>query len=169
MPTAKKTAARTPRAGQAVQQLAARLAFAPGDAPTPLELHALAVAGKPAEKVRDRLEPIVAAPIALHLFLSGAISVGAEQSFETTSKPSLATLFALLLDQIRDDNLRLLRSLQKIEERYADFLAGGAEPAPTPEAKVVAEDLVARLSRKTVSIRRGSVTGTISAEIHGRG
>lgn len=129
---------------------------------SPLELHALKILGRPADKARDRLAEGNGQAVDFVVRIRGAVNVGLTTESDTVEKPELATLLAVVLESLSPRVKSKL--LPAVRERLNAFVAGGDPPQPAKAAADELQDLVAACSRPAKQTKRGNVTGSLNAE-----
>lgn len=157
MPTAKKKApgnqkvSRDAKAERAIQK---RL-LEPADL-TPLELTALAIAGKDAKKLREQLADGLEQAVDFTVRVHGQVHVAGEAMATVTVTPKLDELLPVIFGAVGPET----------RAKIADWLHGYAHktnsyevaPAVADEAKRV----LAGLGRKVPQARAGAVTGIVT-------
>lgn len=125
---------------------------------SPLELHALALAAKPAAKCRDDLAPAPGQPVDFVVRIRGEITVGDAQTATVTKKPDaetiLAHVFATMTKAGQAKAFEHLASLADLDEL----------PAAAPAAVTLARQALETLAVETQQTRRGNVTGQLTVE-----
>lgn len=134
---------------------------APAEILAPEEWHALAVAAKPAGKLRDRLS-VGPTPIDVTVRIHGTLSVGGDQSNVVEEHPRAELLLGLVLASLGPATRA--KALESCREGCRDWLAGGDAPKLAGLAAEAAEDLYAALCRQSEQFKRGSVTGILLVE-----
>jgi hypothetical protein len=121
------------------------------------QLHALAIVGKQAAKVRKELKPVdYAVDFTVHV--SGTLNVSGDQIVSSTSTPSTVTIAALLLGQFGP----------KKRKQLIEAIAAGTHDALAidEELRELAQNLIQSLTKSTgTTTRKGSVAGKLVAEL----
>jgi len=141
------------------------VATRPSTEATAIELFAMHVAAKAAEKVRDQLEEGSKTAVDVELRVKGMVQVGLGETRETTVKPELVNLVGLMLEF--SDAGQRKRLEKKLDSAYslADAECG---PECCAEMRILAEKAIARWSKKKEQERRGAVTGVVTVEVLAR-
>lgn len=125
---------------------------------SPLELHALAIAAKPAAKCRDDLAPGSDQAVDFVVRVRGQLTVGDTQTAIVTKKPDaetiLAHVFATMTKAGQAKAFEHLASLADLDEL----------PAADSAAVTLARQAIQTLALETQQPRRGNVTGQLSVE-----
>jgi hypothetical protein len=133
---------------------------------TPMELHAVARVGKGAEKVRDHLADDHFELIDVTLRIKGSMTVGVPELREKTVKPDAVELLALVFEMLPAGQRRVLEKRLDSAYQLADT---EARPEQQPAFRILAEQAIARWTKKDERVQRGAVTGTVAAEVLYRG
>ncbi|TWU66457.1 hypothetical protein [Crateriforma conspicua] len=120
---------------------------------TPVQLHALTVAGKPASKVRDKLVAGKTYRIDLTVRIHGTLVVGHPEQVAVDKKACPKQLLAAVLS-----NLGPRKRKSLVDELIA------SNEKPDPKAVQEAERLIRETAKTTMQNRRGAVTGKLTAE-----
>jgi hypothetical protein len=133
--------------------------------PTAVELFAILRAAKAAEKVRDHLPEGTSTFVDIELRLHGLLQVGLNEIRERTVKPEMVNLLGLILEYLTTP---VRRRLEKQLDSAFSLADSQAWPECCPESRVLAEQALARWSRKEESMQRGTVTGGMQVEVLAR-
>jgi hypothetical protein len=132
---------------------------------TPIELFALARAAKAAEKVRDHLEEGTTAEVDVKLRLKGMLQIGMNEIRERSVKPELVNLLGMILEFLPSGGRRKLE--KKLDSAFS-LADASCWPECVPEMRILAEQAIARWSRKDEHVQRGAVTGVVTVEVLAR-
>lgn len=130
-----------------------------------LEYHGLAIAAKPASKLRDRLE-LGGARVDITVRVHGDVLVAGDAESTVIKAVPADLLLAFVLSAL-GPKTRAAAYEAAIQE-CAEFVRGGNLPAPQPTHTALAEDLLRHCSRPVVQRRRGNVTGVVQVELVAR-
>jgi hypothetical protein len=130
----------------------------------PLELHALAKAGKAAEKVRDALRPGLSQRVDFTVRVHGTIDVANAQTAQVTDKPDLGEVLAVVLGTLPPK----MRT-EAVEEAIKRLKHPRPEIELSHEWLGFVEAIVGQLSVQKTQQKRGNVTGTLMTEVLIRG
>ena len=122
---------------------------------TPLELHALKIAAKRADDLRDELRPGQLQDVDFCLHVAGVICVGESSLTTISKKPTAQSVLERIWASVSPTTQARLA-----EELEADLVHGRAKQV-SGEVTGQIEALLARLSSSSPLERRGSVTGQI--------
>ncbi len=140
---------------------------APAAAPvcdlSPLDLHAVMIAAKPAKKVRDRLTPGMAQPVDVTLRLTGYVNVGEDSTAPVVKKPDLERVLKVAYAGFGKPNRA--RLMEAIVGGYAQV----DESELPADAVEMAKTTVALLTTSSDEPRNGNVTGSIVVNLVRRG
>lgn len=126
----------------------------------PLELHALAKAGKAAEKVRDALSPGLSQKVDFTVRVRGTIDVANGQTAKVTEKPDLGEVLAVVLGTLTPK--ARTEAVEEVTKRLKH---------PRPEIELSHEWLgfvqaiERQLSVEKTQQKRGNVTATLETEV----
>lgn len=127
-----------------------------------LELHALKIAGKKADDVREDLEADTdPQPVDFLLHITGEITVAGDSDYIGQLKPELGDVLALTLSTLGPRARKQLAD--DLSTAYAKAPAGES-PAVHTDHREAAEKLLRKLNRPEEKHRRGAVGGIIKLE-----
>jgi hypothetical protein len=126
-----------------------------------LELHAVKIIGRKAEKQRDKLQVGSGQPIDLVLHISGAIDVQPNIKFDSIEKPTVEDVLALAMAKLPPRTRATF--VDRLQGAYRNARAG-KPPRVKDEARKAAEELLVTLSRPCVKKQRGGVVGSLKIE-----
>jgi uncharacterized membrane protein len=118
---------------------------------SPAELHALKVLAKDADKVRDQLPDDKTIPLDFGVHIVGDLIVNGTSQFSQAQKPDMISVIAAVLAAVGGPKKRATL----IDAIIYDGLANHTDDKTSADA----QRLVAGLTVKTVTERRGGVTG----------
>lgn len=131
----------------------------------PLELHALWIFGKKAEKVRDALDAGGGQLVDVTVRITGAVSVGLAESYERNVMPDPVSLLAVVLAPLGSATRKKIAAA--LDAVYAG-LEEGEQPPLEPLTRQLAEIAIDRITKKKKIETRGRVTGALNCEIVAR-
>lgn len=125
---------------------------------SPQLLHAIKKVGADAEKVRDSLADAKTYKIDAGVHFAGQLVVNPTSQISVSTKPPADLVLAALLSQFGP---------RKRVEIVEQIIESGLEKAivDAEQTKQLAEQLLSDLTTRTVTTRRGAVTGIITAEL----
>jgi hypothetical protein len=133
---------------------------------SPLESHAVMIAGKPAAKLRDHLAAGNGQAVDVTVRLVGSINVGEPQTQTVCKKPDAGEVLALVLNGLSPmdrDN-----AVKRVTRLYAPFTRGEAPPTVTGPVQALADQLLVSCAQSTTRESRGNVTGAIDVQLVAR-
>lgn len=122
---------------------------------TPEQLHALAIVGKEASKVRGKLS-VDAHELDFSVNICGTLHVSGDQTATVTSKPTAVDIAALLLGTYGPIKRKTI---------VADIIAGNKADGINDNLRELANELLNGLASSKTQQRRGAVTGKITASV----
>ncbi len=126
----------------------------------PLELHALAIAGKEAKRWRDSLLVRPAQEIDFCVYVSGSIDVGAEQHRIKTTTPALDEVLAFCFSTLGEKTRQKLASA--ISTAFSAANQASAPAPPHPQMLGLAQTVIEQVTHRENTTARGNVTGHVS-------
>ena len=128
---------------------------------TPIEFAAIKVAGKRADKLRDRVD-VGTHAVDVTVRVQGDLHVAGDQAAETTKAPKAETLLALVLAELGPKTRA--KAFEGVAAACTAYREGGDEPEAPQTARDSAEDLYRLCQRAHLQKRRGNVTGELTCE-----
>jgi hypothetical protein len=128
----------------------------------PLELHALKILGKGADKVRDELPPGTGQKIDFAVRISGAVDVQVDVAYDTPVKPQLADVLVIALGAVGPRSRAAI--CDALEEAFGGLKKGIDRPELAASELETSDRLIERLTRKREKEQRGGVVGSLKLE-----
>jgi hypothetical protein len=126
---------------------------------TPLQLHAIKVIGKRAEKCRDKLPEGSGQQVDFTIRIRGAMSVGCRKETHKSERPSLTTLLAWVLALLGPRSQRAV--VLALETKTLQQLTRKLNPKLVEKAAAAIESVTVQTDGKA----HGDVTGSLAFDI----